>query len=736
MKNHNTTRALSLIAAAMTFTMMTAGCSGQSSSSSSEESESAAVTSTTEAAKAESLSETSAADQEKSSESSLFSARDLAQDYGQPTSTITLDGSSAKIEGSGASAEGSVITITQEGIYLITGKLTDGQIIVDADQAKVQLVLDNAEITCKTGPAIYGKNSDKIFLTLAKDSKNSLTDGETYADTSEEAPDACVFSKDSLTINGPGSLTINGNLSDGIHSSDDVVLTGGELTITAVNHGIKGKDYFAAAGGTVKITSGGDGIKSTNAEEEGKGFIYIEDGSFTIDAQQDGIQAETDLTVVGGGFDITSGGGSENSTKTHTDDFGGGRGFGGKMEFGTEEGQMPEGFDPSLAEGQMPEGFTPGQFGGEMPEGFAPEGTEDGQTQFGGRGPHGGMARPGDTGQEGEIPEGMTPPDMGQIPENGEIPEAGQLPEEGQTAQQESSADSETTISTKGIKAGGELNISGGKFKINSADDALHSNGKITLTGGSFELTAGDDGINSDAELEISGSAEVNITKSYEGIEAAVITVSGGDVSLVASDDGFNASDGTAQGAMGTYSEGASLSITGGTVYVNASGDGLDSNGNINISGGSVTVDGPTNSGNGALDSNGEINITGGTLIAAGMSGMAEAPGSSSTQYSVSCTFESTYDGGTKVSLVDENGDEVMSFAPAKSFDNIIFSSPEISSGKTYKILADGEEAGTFTAEDVTSYIGRQSMMGGGMNFGGHGGRNGAFSEESSSEQL
>ena len=207
MKNHNKTRALSLIAAAMTFTMMTAGCSGQSSSSSSEESESAAVTSTTEAAKAESLSETSAADQEKSSESSLFSARDLAQDYGQPTSTITLDGSSAKIEGSGASAEGSVITITQEGIYLITGKLTDGQIIVDADQAKVQLVLDNAEITCKTGPAVYGKNSDKIFLTLAKDSKNTLTDGETYADTSEEAPDACVYSKDSLTINGPGALT-------------------------------------------------------------------------------------------------------------------------------------------------------------------------------------------------------------------------------------------------------------------------------------------------------------------------------------------------------------------------------------------------------------------------------------------------------------------------------------------------------------------------------------------------
>ena len=695
-------RLISLLTAAMTFTALAAGCSKEAPASSSEESGSSASEvqeKTTAAPATTAVTEKSAAEKTvtkvtKSAVSDLFSERDLTQEYDEPTAKITLSGDSVKTEGSGVSAKGSVVTITEEGIYLISGKLNNGQIVVSADKAKVQLVLDNADITCNDGPAIYGMDSDKIFVTLAKDSKNSLTDGETYADTSEEAPDACIYSKDSLTLNGLGQLAINGRNSCGIHSSDDVVVTGGTINITSVSHGIKAKDYFAAAGGELEITSGGDGIKSTNAEEEGMGFVYIEDGSFTVNAQLDGIQAETDLTVTGGIFDIISGGGSENSTKTHTEEFGGmggdHGGFGGGM-------QRPEdgGFDPSQFGGQMPEGdFDPSQFG-------AP----------------GEMAPPGDMG--GEPPEGLaeTPADSA-VTETMELP-AESTPETAQTAET-----TDNTTSTKGLKAGGELNISGGTFKVNAADDTIHSNANVTISGGNIEAEAGDDGIHAEGNVNISGSAKLNITKSYEGIEAAVIAVSGGDVKVIASDDGFNASDGTSQGGMGTYTEGALVEISGGTVYVSSDGDGLDSNGDINISGGTVFVDGPTNSGNGALDSNGSINVTGGTVAAAGMSGMAEAPGGDSTQYSVSCTFTSTYDGGTEVTLVDQNGSQIMSFTPSKSFNNIVFSSPDIQSGSSYTI-STGSEENSFTAGDITTFIGQQSPMGGGMMGGGPGERRG-----------
>ena len=185
---------------------------------------------------------------------------------------------------------------------------------------------------------------------------------------------------------------------------------------------------------------------------------------------------------------------------------------------------------------------------------------------------------------------------------------------------------------------------------------------------------------------------------------------------------------------MGTYSA-ALVNISGGYVYVESAGDGLDSNGDMTISGGTVIVDGPENSGNGALDTNGDIAVTGGILVASGMSGMAEYPGNDSEQNSVSATFDSTYSGGTSITLADESGNIIVSYAPSKSFNNIVISSPSISGGNTYTFYADGTvsgtadeyglytegtvsggtEIGSFTAEYITSFVGTQSMMGGGM---------------------
>ncbi len=629
----------------------------------------------------------------------LFSDRDISSEYGDITAEIKLNGDSAAAEGEGVSVEGSAVTISKEGVYRVSGKLSDGQIIVNADKAKVQIVLDNADITCKSSSPIYGKDSDKIFITLAENSENTLTDGTSYtfADEQNSEPDACIFSSDSITLNGTGSLNINANFADGIHSKDDIVITGGNITINSAEDGIKGKDYVAINGGNFDITSGQDGIKSTETDDTAFGFVYINGGDFSIDAANDGIQAETDAVIHGGDINITCGGGYENAAPKQNDMGFGGRDFGNFGGFGGDF-TPPDGF----------EGMTPPQ--GADGEFTPPEGFEN-------------MPPPDGFGQD------MTPPRR-------DIQQTAAL----------NTAETDATVSdsTKGIKSGLSVEISGGDITVNSADDAIHSNGNITINGGISSLAAGGDGIHADNIIDINAGF-VDITKSYEGIEAAVINISGGETSLTSSDDGFNATDGTTQqGGMGTYSNGVELNISGGMVYVDAQGDGLDSNGNMTVSGGTVLVNGPTNGGNGALDGNGEMTVNGGILIAAGSSGMAEAPSANSTQYCVSAGIGSTQAAGTLITLTDENGD-ILSFAPSKTFDHIVISTPDIEKGMTYTIEAGGSSTaensfglyevggydgkgtaiGSFTAEDTISYIGTQSAMGGG--FGGGRGNKGQF---------
>lgn len=671
-------KALSYLTAALTFAAMATGCSGSKSENSDSSSE---FTSETGSAAEDAPKSDGSAVKDGSKQPELlsnagdryrelFSERDLSQEYGEITAEIAFNGNKAEITGSGASAEASVVTVTQDGVYRVTGSTSDGQIIVNAPKAKVQLVLDNADIAKSDASAIYIADADKTFITLAPDSVNSLSDGKNYyyPDDSVNEPDAAVYSEDSLTINGTGALTVCGNYKDGIRSKDDIVITGGILDITAVSDGIKGKDYVAAAGGSITVSAGQDGIKSTNKTDESMGFIYICGGNFNITAAQDGIQAETVFTAEDGVFNIVAGGGNENSTKTHNDDFGAmGRGRGFK-----DFGEMPEGFEP-----------------GEMPKM-----NFDNDIAF----------------------------------------TANNAASENNTAE---------SVSTKGIKGASEINISGGTFTVDSADDAIHSNGSVNITGGVLELSTGEKGIHGDKLAEISGGA-VKVLTSYEGIEAAVISIAGGDLEINASDDGFNASDGkTSQDGMGTYSEGVQLNISGGFVYINADGDGLDSNGDLTISGGTVLVDGPVNGGNGALDGNNEIIVDDGLLIAAGSSQMAELPGSGSSQNSVGANIGSCA-GGTLVTLADSSGQEILSYAPSKNFEHIVISSPDIKTGESYTLYTggssdskenyglyetggyqnDGEAAGSFTADTVVSTIGEQGMGGfGGGRHGGMGGR-------------
>lgn len=510
------------------------------------------------------------------------------------------------------------VTITEEGIYLLSGSLKDGMIIVDADEtAKVQLVLDNVEVSNSDGAAIYVRQADKVFITLAEGTVNTLSGGDSYVSIDDSNIDGAIFAKSDLTINGRGSLNVTAVTGHGIVSKDDLKVTGGAVTVIAEGHGLSGKDSVRIAAGTgngqntadpavsLNITAGKDGIHSENADKEDKGFIYIEDGSITVVSEGDSISAGIYLQIDGGTFNLTSGKGSSNKTVAR---------------------------------------------------------DEDG-----------------------------------------------------------------SDISTKGIKAGGQMIINNGSFFIDSQDDALHSGSNLIVTGGQFDIATGDDGLHADETATVAGGT-VNISTCYEGIEGNKVIISGGYIRLYATDDGLNAAggrDGSGFGGLfgrrsGGNSDGgndgvSSLLISGGTIYVNAEGDGIDSNGTITVTGGEIYISGPESSANGAIDYESSAQITGGTLVAVGNSGMAMNFGDSSTQGSAMIST-SNCKAGTEISLEDGEGNVLVSYTAESGFNSVVVSCPGMVQGGTYTVHV-GNEKYELTLDSLIY----------GNGFGGFGGGRGGF---------
>ncbi|MGI6109305.1 MAG: carbohydrate-binding domain-containing protein [Eubacteriaceae bacterium] len=578
---------------------------------------------------------------ENQSSAYSFTDRELDSSYDESSATkITLSGNSAAVSGNGASFSGKTLTISSEGTYILTGTLDDGQILVTAgDSAKVQIVLNGVTITNSDGPAIYVKSGDKIFVTLAANSSNTLSDtGAAYA-AADDNTDGVVFSKSDLCFNGSGSLTINAGYKHGIVSKDDLVMTGGTYNITAAGQGLAGKDCIKIADGSYTINAGTDCLQSDNTEDASKGYIYIQGGTFNLTAGNDGIQAATVLNTVGGEYHISTGGGSANASSTGKDSYNQGWGFGG---------------DQTASSGS----------------------TSDSSTSS------------SDT------------------------------------------SDSSTSDSAKGLKAGSSIEITGGTYELDTADDSIHSNGIVTLSGGTFTISSGDDGIHADNATKITGGL-INISKSYEGIEGMTVEITGGSIEVNASDDGINAaggSDGTTgrpgENGFDSSSDNYSITISGGTVTVNADGDGLDANGDLTISGGTVFVNGPTSNNDGALDYDGTGSITGGTLIAAGSSGMAQSL-TGGSQACILYGFDSTISAGTAFTLTDSTGKTILSGTPAKNYASLVLSSPELASGGTYTLTA-GSQSVSITL-DGTSYSNISGMNpgGGGGAGGGQGGGQG-----------
>lgn len=564
-----------------------------------------------------SSSSTSSNADDSSTDDEMFTARDKEIGYDESEcETITLSNNASTSSLKSVRIDGNTITVSEEGTYIVSGTLSDGQIIIDGDKnEKIRLILDGVTINSNTGAPIYVKQTDKLFITLAESSKNVLTNNKKFTADGDNNVDAVIFSKDDITLNGNGSLEITTNCGHGIVSKDDLKITSGTYSITSSSHALDGKDSVRIASGTFTLNSDKDGIHSENVDDTSLGFIYIAGGTFRITSDGDGMDASAYMTILNCNATIKSGGGASNAEKK-------------QEEFGRME-------DAS------------------------------------------------------------------------------------------SSTDS-NTASAKGIKAGGNLTISGGTFSLDCADDAVHSNADISISNGNLTIATGDDGIHADSNLKISGGT-INVTESYEGIEGLEITVSGGTISVVSSDDGFNAAGGNDSSGYGdgmpqdnfSADSDAKITISGGKITVDAKGDGLDSNGSLCVSGGEIFVIGPSDNGNGALDYNGDAQITGGTIVAVGMSGMTQNFGSSSTQGSILSNTATNTSG--EVVLKDSNGNVLVSFTPTREYNSVVVSTPDVKKDSTYT-LTTGDSSTTIEMSDI---IYGESTQGRAPNGGGQGGPNG-----------
>ncbi len=475
-----------------------------------------------------------------------YSKRDLDASYDDDAAThITLAGTSASVEGDGAVADGTTVTISAEGTYVVSGSLSDGQVVVEApDDAKVQVVLADASIHNEEGPAMYVKQADKVFITLADGTTNTLTDGANYVlEEGSDEPYATLFSKEDLTLNGTGALTVTSAYRHAVCSKDDLVITGGTYTVDAVEDALRGRDCVKICDGSFTISAGGDGIKSNNDEDATRGFVSIDGGTFAIEVGDDAVHAETVMVINDGTVDVAS-----------------------------------------------------------CYEGY-----------------------------EGE---------------------------------------------------------------------------KVYINGGTTHIVASDDALNA-----ASSQAEVNSDESRMFNNGMPET-------------------GMAEGGMGMGDENCLIQINGGYTVLDAGGDGVDSNGSVEVTGGVLLVSGPTDGGNGAFDYDLTATVSGGTVLMVGSVGMAQNFTSGTQPFSFA-----TVNGGAgqSVAVVDGDGNVVASFMSAKQFGMVVASSPAFAEGGTYQLVIGGEvtganadgytDAGTVrggTVVDITASTTAAGGMGGlGMEGGG-----------------
>ena len=400
--------------------------------------------------------------------------------------TITLSSGSIDVEGADAravSVSGTTATITGGGTFVISGTLDDGQIVVSAPDADVDLVLNGATISNDDGPAIDIQDAGSAVVVLAEGSRNTLADGAVYADTGEDAATAALFSSDTLTVTGTGSLEVTGSSNDAISSDNGLAITGSPvISADAVDDGLRGKDYLVVSGGTLVVTAGGDGLKASEDNDDTKGFVSLGQAQVTITSGDDGIAATTDVTVEGTTLTIASGGGQANATAQEQQAPGGAQ----TQDSSTQTTESPKGVNAGVAYSQD---------SGTVTIDAADEGLQ--------------AAFPTVTGGELTVLSG----DDGINASNGDY-----------TIEGYENADSESDD-------GSYLTISGGTVQIDYAgSDGIDSNGSAAVTAGRV-LVSGQAG-SMDGSVDVNGEAEL------VGITGAATVGAGDTVSVTSSDEG------------------------------------------------------------------------------------------------------------------------------------------------------------------------------------------------------
>ena len=438
------------------------------------------------------------------SSADMFTERDLAGTYEESGAVyVTLSDDDITGETDGVVINGQTVTITAEGTYIFSGTLSEGQIVVDADNAKVQIVFDNVDITCASSAAVYVKSAEKVFVTPAEGSQNTLRNTDGYVAIDDNNIDAVIFSKSDLTLNGTGSLTIVSADGHGIVSKDDLKITGGTYDITAAGHALSGKDSVRIADGTFILTAEKDGIHAENADDEEKGYIYIADGDFTITSDGDGMDASNIVQIEDGTFDITAGSGAANSLKTHESDMPGG-GMSQNIERPDGESMPPMGEKPDGE--NMPQDTT----------------TDESGTSTKGIKAGGGMYLNGGTYQIDSADDS--------IHSNANI----------------TIADGTYTLATgdDGVHADDALTVNGGTITVTESYEGLEGL-TVTINDGTIDITARDDGINTAGEkMELNGGY-IHILAGGDGVDSnGDLTINGGEIYIDGpSDNGNSAID-------------------------------------------------------------------------------------------------------------------------------------------------------------------------------------------------
>lgn len=547
-------------------------------------------------------------DAESYSGTTYFTTNDQNSDWDTEGATvITLTGDGAEISGNGAYVNGQEVVITEAGRYVVSGSLSDGKITVDAhNSSKVWILLDGVDINCSDDACIRVDQAEKVFLTLAENSVNTLTSGSTYSDTAlQDGTDGAIFAHDDLTINGSGSLSVTAEYRHGIAANDDLVITGGTITIKAAADAIHANDSVCIKEAQITVDAGDDGIVTANEEENG--YMYIESGTIDITSVGDGIHTTGDITIAGGSITIAAG-----DDGIHSDQF---------------------------------------------------VYIEDGEILI------------------NECYEGI-----------------------------------EALI----------IDVSGGDITVYPEDDGFNANGGSSdmfgFGGGPGQ--GGMQGSSKEEDLGQDGSDLVDMSRDGDSSGQMEQTAEEIQSSETAAEE--TQSSETAAEEEETY-----ISISGGTItIINDSGrdaDGLDSNEDIRISGGTIYISLLGSGSNCAVDygseSGGVAEITGGTIIACGASSMAEGFSSTSTQASILYNTSTVADEGTTLALKDGEGNVLLSWEVPCSFSSALISCPEMHVGNSYQVVI-GDSSEELTIEEISASYGddQGGMTGGSMGGMQHGG--------------